>query len=178
MRAAVSRDLPIPASPDNSTTCPSPVLASDHRRSSRSSSSSRPTSSVSPLAWRASKRLSTGGWSQRRRCPPRSGDTLEVVRSQVLKLEHIAQELPRALRNDHAVRLRNALQACRKIRRLANDCLLLRSARPDQVTDAPPTCRNADARLQGRMGLQSAYSSRQLQPERTARSASSSWACG
>jgi hypothetical protein len=59
MSAAVSRDLPIPGSPDSSTTCPSLVFALDQRRSRISSSSSRPTSSVNPLACRASKRLST-----------------------------------------------------------------------------------------------------------------------
>ena len=57
--AAVSRDLPMPASPDRSATCPSPAFALDQRRSRSSSSSSRPTSAVSPLACSASKRLST-----------------------------------------------------------------------------------------------------------------------
>ena len=57
--AAVSRDLPMPASPDSNTTWPSPVFAFDHRRSSSSSSSSRPTSSVRPLVCMASNRLST-----------------------------------------------------------------------------------------------------------------------
>ena len=38
--AAVSRDLPIPGSPDSNTTSPSPVFAFDHRLSSKSSSSS------------------------------------------------------------------------------------------------------------------------------------------
>ena len=55
----VNRDFPIPGSPDNNTVCPSPLFAFDQRRSSRSSSSSRPTRSVTPVAWRASKRLST-----------------------------------------------------------------------------------------------------------------------
>ena len=54
--------------------------------------------------------------------------------------------------NHHRVRLRNALQACSKVRCLANDCLLLRSARPDQITDDHQAGRNADARLQGRVG--------------------------
>ena len=40
------------------TTCPSAFVAFDHRRSSSSSSSCRPTSSVTPLACRVSKRLS------------------------------------------------------------------------------------------------------------------------
>jgi len=48
--AAVKRDLPIPGSPESNTTWPSPVFAFDQRRSSRSSSSSRPTSSVRPVA--------------------------------------------------------------------------------------------------------------------------------
>ena len=53
------RDLPMPGSPESNTTCPSPVFAFDQRLISSSSSSSRPTSSVTPLACRASKRLST-----------------------------------------------------------------------------------------------------------------------
>jgi hypothetical protein len=57
--AAVRRDLPMPASPERSTTCPSLVLAFDQRRRRISSSSSRPTSSVNALACRASKRPST-----------------------------------------------------------------------------------------------------------------------
>ena len=83
---------------------------------------------------------------------------------EVLKLEQIAEELSRAFGNHDAVRLRNALQACRKVRRLADDGLLLRSARSDQVADDHQPGRDADARLQGRVGLQSAYSSDQLQP--------------
>jgi hypothetical protein len=59
MSDAVSRDLPIPASPERRTTWPSPVFAFDQRRSNNSSSSSRPTRAVRPLACRASKRLST-----------------------------------------------------------------------------------------------------------------------
>jgi hypothetical protein len=56
--AAVRRDLPIPGSPDISTTLPSPAFACCQRRSSRSSSSSRPTSGVASER-SASKRLST-----------------------------------------------------------------------------------------------------------------------
>ena len=103
-------------------------------------------------------------WSQRRPGSHRPRDALEVLCSKVLKLEQIAHELPGALRNDHAVRLCNALQARRKVRRLANDGLLLRSARSDQVADDHQTRCDADTRLQGRVGLQSTYSSDQLQP--------------
>src|SRR5580700_9164955 len=62
-----------------------------------------------------------GSRSQRRPRSHWSGDTLEVLGSKVLKLEQIVHELPSALSNDHAVRLRNALQASRKVRRLAYD---------------------------------------------------------
>jgi hypothetical protein len=49
----------MPASPEIRTTCPSPAFALDRRRSSKSSSSSRPTRAVILVAWSASKRLST-----------------------------------------------------------------------------------------------------------------------
>ena len=158
--AAVSRDLPMPGSPESNTTWPSPVFAFDQRRSSSSSSSSRPTSSVRPLACRASKRLSTEARSQRRPGSHRPCDALEVLCSEVLKLEQIAHELSSALGNDDAVRLRNALQACRKVRRLADDGLLLRSARADQVADDHQSRCDADTRLQGRVGLQSSLQQR------------------
>ena len=94
--------------------------------------------------------LETAFDRSRSQCRPgshRPCDALEVLCSKVLKLEQIAHELARALRNDHAVRLCNALQACRKVRRLANDGLLLRSARADQVADDHQTRRDADTRL-------------------------------
>ena len=89
---------------------------------------------------------------------------LRSLCSEVLKLEQVAHELPGAFRNHDAVRLRNALQARRKVRRLAYDGLLLRSARADQVADDHQTRCDADARLEGRVGLQATYSSDQLQP--------------
>ena len=154
----------MPASPESNTTWPSPVFAFDQRRSSSSSSSSRPTSSVRPLACRASKRLSTEARSQCRPGSHRPGDALEVLCPEVLKLEQIAEELSRALGNDDAVRLCNALQARRKVRRLAYDGLLLRSARSDQVADDHQSRCDADTGLQGRVGLQATYRSDQLQP--------------
>ena len=54
----MSRDLPMPASPDSRTTWPSPLFAFAQRRISNSVSSSRPTSAVRPLPCSASKRLS------------------------------------------------------------------------------------------------------------------------
>ena len=66
---------------------------------------------------------------------PDRRDALEVLCSEVLKLEQIAEQLAGALGNDDAVRLGNALQACRKVRRLADDAALLRLTRSDQIAD-------------------------------------------
>ena len=76
-------------------------------------------------------------------------NTLEVPGSEVLKLEQVAKKLPRLPGDNHAVRLRNALQAGRKVWRLADDGLLLRSAGPDQITNDHQTRCNTDTRLQG-----------------------------
>jgi hypothetical protein len=84
----------------------------------------------------------------------RTGDPFEVYRAEVLELEQVAHEPPCALSDDNAVRLSNALQARRKVRRLANDCLLLRSAGADQVADDHQTRCDADARLKGSIRLQ------------------------
>jgi hypothetical protein len=80
--AAARRDLPIPASPEIRTARPSPAFACCQRRSSRSSSSSRPTNDVASER-RASKRLKTplspetrqtccGSAKPARDCGPRS----------------------------------------------------------------------------------------------------------
>jgi hypothetical protein len=96
--------------------------------------------------------LSQGGPGSHRPC-----NALEVLCSEVLKLEQIAEQFSRAFGNHYAVRLCDTLQARRKVRRLAYDCLLLRSARPNQVADHHQSGRNADTRLQGRVGLQNTY---------------------
>ena len=56
------------------------------------------------------------------------------------------------------------MQPCRKVRRLTNDCLLLSSARADQITDYDQSGGNAHAGLQWSTGLQPAYRLDQLQP--------------
>ena len=57
--------------------------------------------------------------------------------------------------------------------------LLLSSTRPDQIADYDQPRGNADAGLQGRAGSSSAPTAAiNSSPARTARSASSSWACG
>ena len=72
---------------------------------------------------------------QRRPDPHRSGDTLEVFGTEVLKVEQVAEKFSRAFGDDHHVRLSDALQARCKVRRLADDAALLRLPRPYQVAD-------------------------------------------
>ena len=72
---------------------------------------------------------------QRRQGPHRPGDALEVLGPEVLKLEQIAEKPSRAFGDDHRVRLGDALQARREVRRLADDAVLLRRTRADQVAD-------------------------------------------
>src|ERR1700688_2387855 len=147
--AAVSRDLPIPASPESSTTWPSPLFAFDQRRSSSSSSSSRPTRAVRPVACSASKRPSAE--LARSAAKARTGPVMpfEVSCPQVLKLEQIAKELAGVFSNHHAIRVCNALQTRRKVGRLAYNGLLLRSARADQIADDHQSRRDTDTSLEG-----------------------------
>jgi hypothetical protein len=90
--------------------------------------------------------------SQGRPSTHRSRNALEVLCSKVVKVKEIANELSRTFGNDHSVWFRNALQACRKVRRLAYDGLLLRSTRPDQITDYHQSRCDADTGLEVRVG--------------------------
>jgi hypothetical protein len=47
--------------------------------------------------------------AQCRPSPHRSGDALEVLGSEVLKVEEVARQFPRALSDDHRVRFSDAL---------------------------------------------------------------------
>ena len=70
------------------------------------------------------------------------------------------------------------MQSRRDVRRLADDAALLRLSRSNQVADHDQPGGNADAGLQRSMGLERSYRMINSSPARTARSASSSWACG
>ena len=104
-----------------------------------------------------------------RSCAPRS-----------LQLEQIAEKLSRALGDDDHVRLGDALQTRREVRRLADDAALLRFARSDQIADDDQPGRDPDTGLQGQPGDVSSFgtASTSASPARTARSASCSCACG
>ena len=79
-----------------------------------------------PLA--ACYRRAPAGLQHRPR-PRRSGDTLEVPHPEVIELEEPAKKLSRAFGDDNHVRFGDALQARRKVRRLANYAALLLLAR-------------------------------------------------
>ena len=141
------RDLPMPGSPEISTTRPSPALARSQRRNSRSISSSRPTSGVS--ADRATPR--TGSDDARTQHLPsrhRLGDALDLDGAEIAVVEQIADQPPRA-RGDHdSVRLGQRLQPGGEVRRLADDRLLLRRALADQIADDHEPGGDADPRLE------------------------------
>ena len=133
--AAVSRDLPMPASPESSTTWPSPAFALAQRRSRSSLSSSRPTSAVSPPACSASNRLScelalsaakarVGPATPLRSCGPRSSSS---------------NRLPSSLRVPSAMTTLSgsaiALQPRGEVRRVADDAALLRLPRTQKIAD-------------------------------------------
>ena len=71
-----------------------------------------------------------------------------------------------------------ALQTRREVRRLADNPALLRLSRSDQIADYDQPSGNADAGLQGSPDFNPLTAWTNSSPARTARSASSSWACG
>ncbi len=101
---------------------------------------------------------------QRRPNLHRPRDALEVLGPKVLQLEEIAEKPSRVIGDDDHVRLGQGLQARRKIRRLADDRLLLCSTRADQITDHDQPGRDADTGLQGSVMLERTDRTNQLQP--------------
>ena len=177
--AAVSRDLPMPGSPESSTTWPSPVLgprpapqqqldlllAADQRGQRRS----RATLRI------GSRRRSAQHLPSRHRL----GEALHLDGAEIAVLEEIADQPPRARGDDDRVRLGQGLQPGGEVRGFADDRLLLRRALADQIADDHQPGRNPDARLElGGFDIEANDASMTPSPARTARSASSSCACG
>ena len=159
------RDLPMPGSPEISTTQPSPAFACSQRRISRSISSSRPTSGVVAVR-SASKRLSTALAPQHLPGPHRLGEAFE---RRWRRDRDSSKRPPSSLRVLAAMTTvfgsAMRLQPRRKVRRLADDRLLLRRTRSDQIADDDEPGRDADARLQAERGVfELAHSFDQLQP--------------
>jgi hypothetical protein len=129
------RDLPIPGSPETSTTCPSPALARAQRRNSRSISSARPISGLSADPRNASNRLAkTLGRST---CQAGTGVAMPLTstppRSRYSK--KIADQPARARGDDDSIRLGQGLQPGGEVRRLTDDRLFLRRSFADQIAD-------------------------------------------
>ena len=176
-KAAVSRDLPMPASPESSTTC--------LRRSLLSTSAAAairfffPPDQGSQIAGVQRLEAALDG-TARSAAHARTGPAMPLRSSaRVPQFEQIAEKSSRALGDDHHVRLGDPLQARRKVWRLADDAALLRLARPDQIADHDQPGRNADTGLQNKAEVASAATRAiSSSPARTARSASCSCACG
>jgi hypothetical protein len=176
--AAVSRDLPIPASPESNTTWPSPVFALDQRRSSNSSSSSRPTRAVRPLACNASKRLSTalgrnaahariGAEMPLRSLAPRSSNSNRLPRS-------------RRVLSETTTVFGSAMTCSRAAKFGVSPTTACSWADPVPIR-SPTTTKPVAMPIRVRRGagtFNALTASISSSPARTARSASSSWACG
>ena len=119
------RDLPMPGSPEISTTSPSPALARAQRRNSRSISSPRPTSGVNTDPRNASNRLATTLARNTCEAGTRSARPLTSMapRSRYSKRSPTSRRVPAAMTT--AVGLGQGLQPGGEIRRLADDRLFL-----------------------------------------------------
>src|SRR6202040_3515983 len=129
------RDLPRPASPETSTTWPSPALTRAQRRSSSSISSSRPISGLSADPCNASNRLATAlgrSTCQTGTGPPPlpsrhgSADAFHLDGAEIAVVEEIADQPARARGDDDHARLGQGLQSGCEGGRLAHDRVLLR----------------------------------------------------
>jgi len=175
--AAVRRDLPIPGSPETSTTRPSPDFACCQRRNNRSSSSSRPTSGVAPER-NASKRLTTplspttrqagcGSAKPASGCGPRSS---------------ISNSVPICLRVPSATtKVLGRASACRRAARFGVSPTTPRSCAAPAPIRSPTTTRPVAMPIRAFSGSCVASwptASMTASPARTARSASSSCASG
>ena len=141
------RDLPIPGSPEISTTQPSPPFACSHRRMSRSISSSRPTSGV-VVARNASNRLSAGPVPNT--CYARTlGEAFQGDGPKVAVFEQSTGQPLCARRDDDSSWLGQRLEASSQIRGFADYRLFLCCAPTDQVADHYAPSRNTNSHLQG-----------------------------
>ena len=80
--------------------------------------------------------------------PSRPPDAFERQESEVLQLEEVADEPPRAFGDDDAVRFCDPLQPRGQVRRVPDDAVLLRFAGADEVADDDDARSDADPRMQ------------------------------
>jgi hypothetical protein len=80
--------------------------------------------------------------------PHRRGNTLEIPRPEVLKLEEGSEKSSRAVGDDDPVRLGDSLQSCREVRGLPDNATLLSFARADKIAHYNESRRDPDPHLQ------------------------------
>ena len=146
-RSSVSRDLPIPGSPDSSTTRPSPLAACRQRRSSNSSSSSRPTSGV-VAARKASKRLSTPLGPSTRHAGTGSENPLSAICPRSSQSNRLPTSWRVLAANHNGVGLGDPFQATRKLRSFADNPMLIRAI-AEEIADHDGAGGDADPQLKG-----------------------------
>src|SRR5215813_4515932 len=160
----MSRDLPMPASPEISTTRPSPLFARDQRRNSSSVSSSRPTRAVRPLGCSASKRLSTV--LARSATQARTGSAMPLRSLAPRSLS--SKRLPRSLRVASAMTtVFGSAISCRRAARFGVSPTMpqfLSIARFNQIADNGQPRGNANTGLQRSGRLECDHRSDHLQP--------------
>ena len=132
----MSRDLPIPGSPQSSTTWPSPPLALAQRFFP--SDQGRQAGRMQSL-----EAAFHGSWPQHRPGAYWPSDPFEFVCPEVCKFEEIAEKLSRTFCDHDRVRLGESLQARSEIRRLADNAALWRVPRSHQVANHNLPGRNA-----------------------------------
>ncbi len=101
---------------------------------------------------------------QNRPRPHRPRNALEAPRPKVIELEETAEKSSRALGDDDRIRLGDALQARRKVGRLAYYAALLRLIRWDQVTHHDESGCNANPDLLRSARLELSHRRSQIKP--------------
>jgi hypothetical protein len=145
------RDLPMPGSPEIRTTCPSLVFARSQRRRSNSIFLAAANQRCSGTAQGFEPALASADLQD---LPRRHilAEALERDGAEVAVLEQAASQLAGARRNHHGAGLGQRLEPSGKVRRFADDRLLLGRTRADEIatTTSPVaiprrTCRGEPA---------------------------------
>ena len=141
------RDLPMPGSPDISTTQPSPPFACCQRRISSSISSSRPTKGRGGGA----QRLEAAVDSARAQHAPdlhRIAKPLDGHRSEIAVIEQPTKKAAGAALDDDGIRLGERLKPRRQIGGLAHHFVVLRRVPADEIADDHQASGDADPQVQ------------------------------
>jgi hypothetical protein len=175
--AAVRRDLPMPGSPERSTTRPSPAFASCQRRSSRPSSSSRPTSGVASERSASNREtMPLSPTTRQARCASANPARDRGPRSSISNRLPICRRVPSEM-----TRVPGWATACSRAARFGVSPTTPRSCAAPAPIRSPTTTRplaTPSRTFSRSANASSATASMTASPARTARSASSSCACG